>query len=215
MKKQIRKYLAAGIMMIFACAVADVTHVYDLSLNLRIPRVYDNMQSAGFRKYQMQTLKGEMLIEYTDGETLPRISVRNLVNKTHRINGQRISYICEPSPDYIQRLNYIGNNRKLVFSKPSASFSFIADPSYNIGNVEADNSLYLQLSGSGTSSGSTGKQIIKKLSGMATGTIGCGCFEYGHISPTRIAGPFGPTQIVDDVAAVYGKWKAVFKYQTR
>ena len=31
---------------------------YSLSMRLRIPRIYDNMQSLGYRRYQSQWLKG-------------------------------------------------------------------------------------------------------------------------------------------------------------
>lgn len=54
------------------------------------------------------------------------------------------------------------------------------------------------------------KGYIRKLGGNVSGTIGCGCSAYGHISPTRVLWFWGASSQVDDVAAVYGKWSAKF-----
>ena len=56
--------------------------------------------------------------------------------------------------------------------------------------------------------GKISKKQLKTLSGYAAGTIGCGCMAYGHVSPTRMLGFWGATDIVDDVAAVHGTWTA-------
>lgn len=194
------------------CAFSAVIDVYDFTMRLKIPRVYSNTQSLGYRKLQTQKITGQIHVRYTDGE-LPEIIVTNLVNHTHKINGSSIRYQCYKDEYAISRFNYIGNNRKNVFIKPGLSFSFIADPSYNIGAIEEDNSLYLQLAGYGTSSAKkfAGNRIPSKLRGNVTGNLGCGCTEYGHKSPTRVIGWYGFTDYVDDVAPVYGSWTMKIK----
>lgn len=89
----------------------------------------------------------------------------------------------------------------------------MAEPSYALSEIGEDNSLYLELAGYGTSSANkiAGCRIPKQLSGYAAGTLGCACSDYGHISPTRVIGPFGFLNIVDDIAPVYGTWKMHFK----
>lgn len=51
---------------------------------------------------------------------------------------------------------------------------------------------------------------LRFASGKVSGTLGCGCRAYGHVSPTRVAGPFGPTDWVDDVAEVDGTWSICY-----
>ena len=80
----------------------------------------------------------------------------------------------------------------------------IAEPSYNIGEIDEDTSLYIMMSGKGNINAS-GK--ILAASGYASGTMGCGCNAYGHKSPTRKIGKYGATDFVDDVASVYGHWR--------
>ena len=82
----------------------------------------------------------------------------------------------------------------------------MAEPSYSIGEVDEDNTLMLQLSGHGT----LNKNVLRTLRGSVSGRIGCGCTDYGHISPTRLF--FGYlTDIVYDIAPLDGTFKATFK----
>ena len=155
-----------------------------------------------------------MVVTY-DGGGEPSITLRGLVNKTHKISGFGVRYSeteCE-----LVRWHYIGDNKKDLFKTPSVSFYAEIDPSYNISQrVDEDNSLLLTFAGTGLSTlsksmrGFSGVRTINRLHGYATGTLGCGCYAYGHVSPTRIAGPFGCLDIVPDVAAVYGTWTAKF-----
>lgn len=158
-------------------------------------------------------MSGELVVKYSDEEVFPQIYITNLVNHSHKINHKNITYTCYQDESTVSRLNYLGNNRSNLFTKPGLSMSFVADPSYNIGDVEEDNSLYLNFAGYGVSSTSKIRtcRIPAKLSGNATGNLGCGCSAYGHKSPTRVVGYCGPTDFVDDVAPVFGKWKAKFK----
>lgn len=191
-----------------------VTDVYDVRMSIYIPRVYDNMGSMGYRKVQRQRIDGKIAVVYSShGE--PRVYFRDCVNKTHRVSGVNVTYMESQCRGV--RWHYIGNNRTGSFKKPSVSFSVELWPDYNVSAiVEEDNSLVVQFAGKGTASsshayrGETGMQTIVTLSGYVVGTLGCGCSDYGHVSPTRIAGPFGPLDYVVDVASVYGNWTARF-----
>lgn len=198
--------------------VADVCDVYKFKMVLNIPRVYNNMQSLGYRKYQKQTITGYLTITYSTNST-PEITISDLYNKTHRMsNGNHVTYDCAVDEDIFTRVNVIGDNRLKLFKVASVDFQLSALPNYSLGTENEDNSLYIRLSGTGTTSFSnkTGTRYIRRMTGSVTGTLGCGCMDYGHISPTRVMGMFGPTTLVDDVAAVYGSWTAirVKKYST-
>lgn len=136
------------------------------------------------------------------------MKVNSLVNRTHRINGTPISYECYEYPyDYHDALVVgIGNNRTGRFNQGGAEFAFQADPSYNIGAVDEDNTLILELSGYGVLKG----DILKSIKGAVKGQIGCGCQEYGHVSPTRLFLGFLTDSVVD-VAPLYGTFSATFK----
>lgn len=204
-----KKAILSALFAIFAMTTASATIVdtYLFTMRLNIPRVYDNMQSLGYRKYQPQTLKGELLFIYTDsGETI--VKVKDLENRTHKVNGKRVTYTCY---DYLYNDNGVlvvgvGSNKTLKFTQGGASFSFVADPSYNIGIVQEDNSLYLELSGHGTLKG----DVLKNLKGSVRGRIGCGCYDWGHVSPTRLFLGY-LTNIVYDVAPLDGTFRATFK----
>ena len=190
MKTAITMLLAAVMSM---QASAQVVDTYKFTMNLKVPRIYDNMQSLGYRKLQSQRLVGELQFVYkSDGTTTVR--VKNLVNKTHKINGIPISYVCYEFPyDYHEPLVVgIGSNKTGKFKQGGAEFAFQADPSYNIGGVDEDNTLILELSGYGTLKGN----VLKNLK--------------GHISPTRLFLGW-LTDYVHDVAPLYGTFHAQFR----
>ena len=163
MKKAITMLLAA-VMSIQASA--QVVDTYKFTMNLKVPRIYDNMQSLGYRKLQPQRLVGELQFIYNNDGTVS-VKVNNLVNKTHKINGIPISYTCYEFPyDYHDPLVVgIGNNRTGKFKQGGVEFAFQADPSYNIGKVDEDNTLILELSGYGTLKGNTLKSIKGAVKG--------------------------------------------------
>lgn len=164
------------------------------------------MASMGYRKLQLQRIVGDLQITYgDDGST--KVQVKNLENRTHKINGIPISYVCYDYPyDHHSPLVVaIGSNRTGKFKTGGIEFAFQADPSYNIGGVEEDNTLILELSGYGMLKGNT----LKNLKGSVKGQIGCGCRAYGHISPTRLFLGW-LTDIVWDIAPVYGTFSATF-----
>lgn len=180
--------------------------VYSFTMRLYVPRVRDNARSLGYRKYQLQTIKGEMRMAYGPDAALVDVAFANMVNKTHRLaNGTRVSY-GSTSLDWTipPRFNAVGSNRTGAFKTASIYFYVAADPSYNIGELEEDNSLYVMLAGKGVFDS---KRLgLKSAKGHAAGTIGCGCAAYGHKSPTRRITFYGPGQEVDDVASVFGRW---------
>ena len=111
-----------------------------------------------------------------------------------------------------------------------------AEPSYNKGEDNEDNSLLCTFAGKGTCkkrtvkawqsytyTDSKGKKrtaqrlvtlgkfdIINTMKGYNAGTLGCGCTAYGHISPTRKAAALAPSCTVDDVASTFGIWSATY-----
>ena len=204
MKKAITMLLAA---VMSITATAQIVDTYRFTMNLKVPRIYDNMASKGYRKLQPQRLVGDLQFVYKDDGTV-KIRVNNLVNKTHKINGVPISYVCYEFPyEFHDALVVgIGNNRTRKFKQGGATFAFQADPSYNIGKVDEDNTLLLELSGYGTLSGNK----LRRLKGSVKGQIGCGCLAYGHISPTRLFLGY-LTDYVHDVAPLYGTFKAVYR----
>lgn len=170
----------------------DVTR-YQLAMYMYIPRVYNNTESTGYRKIQRQIIKGIMEVrDYDDGSREPEIEIVELVNQTHRVNGKNVTYKCVTLEGETM-WRYIGNNATGVFRRPCIKFSVDCNPSYNIGDDEPDNTLIVQLSGTGTSD--------KRITGHVTGQIGCGCYAYGHISPTRTR--YGE---VDDRVPTYGRF---------
>lgn len=167
---------------------------YKLTMHLRVPRVYNNTQSLGYRKMQYQTIVGYVIVdkdvtkaeEYT-GE--PSICAFDFYNKTHKVNNANVTYGDTEATSVMWR--YIGSNKTGVFKNTNVKFSLDLDPSYNIGEDEPDNALIITLSGYGTSE--------KRIKGSVTGQIGCGCKAYGHTSPTRTV-----TGEVSDITPLYG-----------
>lgn len=112
-----KKAIAAIALICSATGMAQIVDTYSFTMHLNVPRIYDNMQSLGYRKYQSQTLKGKLLFIYKDdGETL--VKVKDLVNRTHRINGKRVTYTCYDYPyeDNGILVVGIGSNRTLKFT---------------------------------------------------------------------------------------------------
>lgn len=203
------------LMLIVVCmslySSGSITDVYDLNMTLKIPRVYNNTESLGYRKLQTQRFSGKMLVQYNENDR-PNITILDLVNKTQKLSsGKCITYECYTTG--LTRFNYIGDNRRNMFTTPSLRFSLAAEPSYALTDLQEDNSMYLELAGYGAVSKTIIKQctIPIRLSGYVVGTLGCGCSDYGHVSPTRIIGPCMFEDIIDDVAPVYGTWHIRFK----
>lgn len=133
--------LSAGLLAFAAPLASDaeqVADIYTFKMSLRVPRVYDNTTSLGYRKYQTQTIVGTMKIIYDaeDDSVSPMVDIVDLVNKTHKINGTKVTYNCYVEEDYEYAfLVGLGNNKTETFKYCGIDFSFVADPSYNIGGV--------------------------------------------------------------------------------
>ena len=187
------KLAAAVFAALLAFSASAATAVYDLTMWLKVPRVYDNANSRGKRKYQAQKIVGTLYVE-TDCETEPTFCVSGLRNKTHKVGGACVTYTTtvEGTPFW----HAVGSNATGKFKTASVRIDLDAEPSYNIGDPdEPDNTLLVTLAGSGTA---------KRIHGYVSGQIGCGCTAYGHLSPTRIMWTNTPT----DIAAVYGRFTA-------
>ena len=201
--------LAAAALLAASAQAKQVTDAYNFRMTLDVPRIYDNMASKGYRKYQKQTITGQMYITYDDAAaTSPTVSFSKLVNNTHKVGGAKVTYEASVVYETFPVVNAIGSNKTGVFRIPSVSFEIEALPSYAITAPDEDNSLYVTLAGKGKSAIAGGCRVIKSLSGSVAGTIGCSCMAYGHVSPTRVMGAYGPTGYVSDIAAVFGTWKA-------
>ena len=188
----------------------QVTDAYVFKMTLQVPRVYDNTQSLGYRKYQKQVVTGRMFITYdTSRESRPVITFSKLVNQQHKVNGAKVVYDVTVEEYVTPLVNAIGSNQTGEFKTPTAIFAIQAWPSYAKGAPDEDNSLNVVLSGKGITSLIGSSRVVKKISGSVAGALGCSCTAYGHVSPTRVMGAFGPTDLVDDVAAVFGTWQAV------
>lgn len=205
-KRSMLSVFSAALIFSFT-ATAQIVDVYSFRMLLYVPRIYNNMESMGYRKYQLQTISGQLMLIYTDsGETV--VKVNGLENRTHKLNGRPVTYTCYdwPYDDNGVLVVGVGNNKTLRFTQGGASFSFVAEPSYNVGAVDEDNTLMLELSGRGSIRG----DVLRNLSGSVCGNIGCGCKAYGHVSPTRLF-LGGISNVVWDVAPLYGRFNARFK----
>lgn len=167
------------------------TLVYKLKMKLEVPRIYDNMQSKGYRKVQAQYVYGYVYVDTNPrkGSKEPSVSVCCVYNKTHKVSGKSVTYSDAEATEVTWR--FIGSNKTGVFKQPCLKFSLDLNPSYNIGADEPDNTLVITLSGRGKN--------YKSISGKVTGQIGCGCSAYGHVSPTRTI-VYG----VDDISPLSG-----------
>ena len=197
------------------------TDVYDFRMRVRVPRIYNNTTSQGQRKWQTQYIYGQMLVDYNTDDIAPIVTFKNCYNKTHKINGKNVTYLCEQGYDeVVRRWVVMGNNKTGSFKNGSCFFYADFEPSYNIGYDEPDNSLLLYFGGYGnlqkvSSSPCSGAVYkVRRWSGYCVGTMGCGCRAYGHTSPTRVLGLCGPVcDWVSDVAAIpMGQWYATYRY---
>lgn len=209
--KRIQYHAALGLISLISLlplAGNSETLIYEVTMRLKVPRVYDNYQSLGYRKPQWQKIVGYVSVDkdmasqpseddgYVSGE--PEIYAYGFTNKTHKLSsGKRVTYAdCSLADDVMWR--YIGSNKTGKFKTTCIKFSLDLDPSYNIGYDEPDNTLIIQLSGIGSSE--------KKIKGNVTGQIGCGCMAYGHVSPTRdVLGE------VRDITPLYGTFTMKLK----
>ncbi len=146
-----------------------------------------------------------MKLGFNAEHDLVDVSFSNMTNKTHKLsNGKNVTYdVAVDYNKHVTRFNVIGDNRTKTFRKASVCFSIQAEPSYNIGEIDEETSLYVTLAGEGIVDA---RGRLLTVSGYAAGTLGCGCKAYGHVSPTRTLGYYGATSQVDDVAAVFGRW---------
>lgn len=149
------------------------------------------------------------------------IEIDNLVNKSYKVGGKNVTYkVVEDGYLSVPQIwNAIGSNKTLVFNKSSVCFNLYLEPSYALKDASNDNSLILVFSGGKTMatkkmSDGTKYKFPTSISGYVTGTQGCACYDYGHVSPTRVIGAYGATDNVVDVAAVWGTWKATFSQRT-
>lgn len=169
--------------------------LWALKMRVYVPRVYNNTTSQGYRKYQVQTLQGEFTVTPVQ-DSEPDIRFDWLENRTHKVNGHCVEYAVEPNGTMLW--HGVGNNKTGKFTTRSVVLPIEAMPSYAIGPApNEDNSLLVVLSGRGSTSG-------RMIRGYVAGQLGCSCYEYGHVSPTRV----WSTDRVVDTAAVFGTWHA-------
>ena len=118
--------IAIGLLGLTAGA-KETIDVYNLTMQLRVPQVVDNMQSTGKRVYKLQKITGQLFVYYEsiDECQARAVELGNLVNKSFKVGGKNVTY--ESFPDFdsgIPRIwNAIGSNKTLVFNKSSVCFS--------------------------------------------------------------------------------------------
>ena len=169
------------------CLFAKTTY-YDLTMILKVPVIVNNSQSLGSRQYKLQRIKGRVIVEHLPGSE-PEISFVDMVNKSHKLSSG--AYVTYKTTVDKTGWHVIGSNRTGIFRKPAVFVSIKATPSYALADGE-DNTLLVTLAGSGVND--------KRIHGYVAGQLGCGCYAYGHVSPTRILG----TCTVVDTAGVFG-----------
>ena len=209
-------FAIAGLVELYAFGDSDYSQqieyvdYYSFKMRLNIPRIYNNTESLGYRKYQAQTVTGEALFLYGHDGKLLDVQFTNMVNQTYTLsNGKKLTYPRTVLDTLIwPRFNAIGSNKTDKFNTASINFYLAAEPSYNIGEFDEDNALYIMLAGKGKFHSS--KKYLKNASGYVAGSLGCGCMAYGHVSPTRKIEYYGPGDTVDDVAAVFGRWQLTY-----
>lgn len=195
-----KRFIVFALAAMTGLSAYSITDVYNLTILLHVPQVKDNNQSLGQRVYQTQKIVGLMEVSYNDNDQAD-VQITSMTNKSFKVNGVPVTYST-----YVEssRLNLVGNNATGRFRKPSLNLQIESQPSYVAAYQPTDdNTLVLWFAGKGC--------CMRRMNGNVTGTLGCGCSDYGHVSPTRVAGVCGPLPIVEDVASVYGKWSATFK----
>lgn len=180
--------------------VNNVTDFYDIQMRLKVPAIIDNMDSLGSRRFKLQLVRGTLAIHYytnMEGETETEFYIPALTNLSYKIRGNRVTY--ETTIDEMPVWVAIGSNKTGVFNKSCFAATIEANPSYNVGDDEPDNTLIQTISCYGKQFGT--------FTGYAAGQLGCGCHAYGHISPTRQLGPQGVTDKVRDIASCFGTFR--------
>lgn len=190
------------------------TDEYQFLMRLNVPQVVDNTTSQGRRIYRAQMIKGQMYIVWlADGDF--RIEFGDLVNSNFKVGGANVTYIGREMKEVVSsRYNYIGDNKTGKFIKPCLAFFGEFVPSYAKGEAGEDNSFYLMFGGyglSGVKRAHGGARIATRINGYVAGVQGCGCSDYGHVSPTRDATISGPGVQVNDVVSTSGRWRIVWK----
>lgn len=60
---------------------------------LYVPRIYNNSDSLGYRKYQRQRIVGKMAFGFSQDGKIVDVQFHDLINKTHRLsNGSHVTY---------------------------------------------------------------------------------------------------------------------------
>lgn len=209
--KILKHILAATVLGLSFITLAETyTDVYDMKIQAYMPRVYDNTASVGYRKYQRQIITGQMYVTYDESD---KISLRfsQFTNKTYKINGSPVTYEVFMNSESLHNFSWCGNNKTGKFTRPNCNFTIEMVPSYKIGSEMLDNvhlSIACVKGSKKTVTICRQKAVVaSSLSGSCAGQIGCNCTAWGHISPTRMWGFFGPSDIVTDIASVDGKVK--------
>lgn len=210
-----RIWLLLFLLPIFSLYGENYVDVYSFKLRLKVPQVFNNSTSKGYRKFQLQYIKGQMLIEWqTDGTY--KIEFADLKNYNFKVQDACVTYEAEINTDVVSpHYTYIGSNQSNVFKTPSIGFLAQFEPSYAIGEAAEDNSFTLMIAGKGAPEKLHNAIVAKTFRGRAAGMQGCGCYAYGHKSPTREATILGAGTEVTDVVATYGTWVARFQRRVK
>ena len=108
----------AGVFSVVMAANAQIVDTYAFTMNLNIPRIYNNNDSLGYRKYQPQKLTGELLFVYSESYRKVDVKIKGLYNRTHKVGGKPVTYECYEYPydDNQVLVVGIGSNKTLKFT---------------------------------------------------------------------------------------------------
>lgn len=155
-----------------------------------------------------------MYIDYEE-DMVSSVRFSQFVNHTYSISGSPVTYLVYMDEEQLYNFSWCGDNLKNKFTRPNMNLQIVMEPSYKIGEEMLDD-IHLSIA---CTKGSVRYmyfneckiQIPNRLRGYCTGQIGCNCKAWGHVSPTRFWGYFGPS-FVTDVASISGqmtlKWNS-------
>lgn len=207
--KTMKQYLFFLMLLIASSVFSDqYTDVYDVKMKLNIPRVVDNTQSLGYRKYQAQLISGQMFMTYGD-YGVEKVCFSKFINYTHKVNDIYVTYQVVMDEDSLHNFSWCGDNSKQEFFAPNFNMTIEMTPSYKKGSEMLDD-IYLSIACTHSivktdMHNDDYVHIVYYMKGYCTGQIGCNCTAWGHISPTRIWGWCGPTYITTDIASIIGQ----------
>ena len=112
--------------------------VYEFTMTLTVPQVFENSLSTGYRKCKYQKIKGYLYIKWFADGTY-KILMDGLYNNNFKVGGVKVAYTEYDANIIFPRFNWIGSNKTGAFTVPTLCFSIALEPSYAISESNEDN----------------------------------------------------------------------------